>query len=300
MLKKALLIYNPTSGKGYFNQHLDSVLDSLQYDYANDEDGYSVTCVRVSRLSDIERAFENVKDFDILLGSGGDGTINLIVDSIVRHNIDIPFTIIPSGTANDFASYLGLPSHPVEAVKLVHDKNITPVDIGMINDKPFVNVVAIGGFANVSSEINQEVKNRVGKLAYYVKSLERLTNMQPIKLKVKYDNIEIIESFDMVVILNSSGAGGLKNVSPLASIQDGKLDFVGFKTCSLLAHTKSFFDILSGNHVQDDNVVHFQSDKIEIEPIDDTKKIWCDVDGDMGPSLPVSIECLNKRLNVFI
>ncbi len=298
--KKAILIYNPKSGQAYFKQYLDEVIDCIQYDYDNDKEGYAVEVVRISKWGDIQNFFDNI-DYtpDVIIGSGGDGTINTIVAHCVDKFPKVPVCIIPSGTANDFAVHLGLPNDPVEIVKIMHKNNVQSIDIGRIDDKAFINVVAVGNFANISNEIDQDIKNRIGKLAYYIKGAEKLKKLKQYKLRISTDKQVYEDDYFLVLVINSRGAGGFKNISPKSSIQDGKLDIIGIRKPHMFDVPKILIELANGTHINNENFLYVSSESIKIENLMD-EDVYCDVDGDIGPILPVNIKCDTMKLKTFV
>jgi diacylglycerol kinase family enzyme len=113
ILKRARLIYNPFSGKRVFGNRLDLVIHKLQLG------GYEVTPIRTTKIEDIYDSMENAQCYDCIITSGGDGTINQVINAMMKNNINVPIGILPSGTSNDFANYLNLPKHTSEACMLL-------------------------------------------------------------------------------------------------------------------------------------------------------------------------------------
>ena len=104
--------------------------------------------------------------YDHLLVAGGDGTVNYIVNEMFREGLDLPLGVIPSGTANDFASAIGMHSNPIEACRQILECKPQPTDIGEVNGSCFINVFSFGLFTNVSQHTPTLLKNAIGKAAY--------------------------------------------------------------------------------------------------------------------------------------
>lgn len=294
-MKKINLIYNPNSGNKFFKNELDFCVKKFQ------SKGYLVNLFRLGNVKDIDHYFNCVRkdDCDAFVISGGDGTINLVVNAIMKYGLNnIPIGIIPSGTANDFATFLNLPKKVEEACKIIVDNNVMSVDIGIANDKYFVNVCAGGLFANVGQKINKDAKETFGKISYYVKAIEEMSHCSPIKLRIK-NSKEIIEGdFYLFLILNSTGTGGIEKISPNSSINDGVFDFVAFKNINLTKIPSLALKFLKGDHLEDDGVVFFRDNEIFIENLSN-ECIQTDLDGEVGPSVPVKIKNITKCINVF-
>ena len=152
-MKKIKLIYNPYSGNKNFKFSLDTCIEKFQ------SAGYFVDIFRTSDYGDIQNHIAAVKEdnisYDAFVISGGDGSINILINSLMENGLNnVPIGIIPSGTANDFASFLKLPLDAGECCDVICANSAKPVDIGRINDKYFVNVCAGGMFSNISQNIN--------------------------------------------------------------------------------------------------------------------------------------------------
>lgn len=89
-------------------------------------------------LDDIDGSYHHI------LVAGGDGTVNYVVNLLKRRNLDLPVAVLPTGTANDFANTLGVPSDIEKACRRILGGEIRRVDLGRANDEYFVNVFSCG------------------------------------------------------------------------------------------------------------------------------------------------------------
>lgn len=305
-MKIAKLIYNPNSGDGAFKHYLDDVVHILQ----NNGDGYVISLFRTIEGDCLVKRVASFKKYayDLIIVCGGDGTINQVVNGIVKSNFFCNLGIIPSGTSNDLARFLHLPSSPVDCAKLIIEGNSINIDIGLANEQYFINVLAIGSFASVSHNVDKTLKSTFGKLSYYLKAIESFPSLKAIPLKITQGNSKQkihIGKFYLVTILNSTGAGGFDKLAPYGNIADGKFDFIGFKTTSSLVLAKTFFDVLLGKHLRNSkDVIFFQEEYIKIELDDNYFKedfsSYTDVDGEDGPNFPIEFEVIKNRLKVFV
>ena len=103
---KILLYYNPHAGNGIFKSNLDHIVDRCQ------QEGYQLIPVRAAKGIMIDRVLSEIdqEQYSRIIVAGGDGTINLCVNAMVKYDIHLPLAILPAGTANDFAYYFELPS----------------------------------------------------------------------------------------------------------------------------------------------------------------------------------------------
>ena len=288
-MKKAKLIYNPYSGDRSFKNNLDAVINILQ------TGGYKVTVWRSLSVEDIYEEVKQSKNYDCLIVSGGDGTINHVINAMVKEDVDIPLGVIPSGTANDFANHIGLSKNVIECTKVITNGNIYEVDLGRINDQYFINVAAGGLLTDVSQKIDTHLKNTLGKLAYYIKGIEQLPNFKPIPVKITCDGVVYEENIYLFVVLNGSTAGGFK-LAPGAVENDGRLNLLAFKACNIVELFNVFIQILRGEHIHNNRVLYLEGKEFRIES---DASLEADVDGEIGPDFPLEIGIEHKRIKVF-
>ena len=105
MLKKLLLIINPTSGRGMIKDYLLSIV--TQFSLA----GYEVTVYPTKAKHDAVSKMKVARSYDLVIASGGDGTLNEVITGLIEANGNTPIGYIPTGTTNDFASTLGTNAH---------------------------------------------------------------------------------------------------------------------------------------------------------------------------------------------
>lgn len=297
VMKRFKLIYNPFSGNGEFKDNLDKFVYGMQ------KNGYEVSVFRSCEVGDIDTHLSEMsKDWDAIGVSGGDGTINLVINGMKKYGLDeIPLALIPSGTANDFCTFLGLPHDIEELCGVIGQNNITEIDLGLINDeKYFVNVCAGGLFSNVSLEIDQTFKDLFGKVAYYIKGMEQLSTFKPIPMRITSSQGVYENNINLFLVLNTSGTGGIEGISPHASITDGMLDMVAFVNIPWQDLTALVMDYLKGEHLSSDGIIFLRDKNIKIENLSpDNRFTTTDIDGEQGPEMPIDIKTVGRALKIF-
>lgn len=295
-MKKLKLIYNPFSGNRSFKFDLDVCIKIFQ------EGGFDVHIFRTTNPGDIEKHIQKMEaDYDVVVVSGGDGTVNLVVNALMHRGLKIPLGIIPSGTANDFATFLNFRTDDLETCcRAVIQTEPKEIDVGVVNGRYFINVCGGGILTNVSQNIDREFKNTFGTLAYYIKGIEQIPNFEPISLRITNSKEVIEESVYLFLVLNSAGAGSFDRLSPQASITDGNLDFVAVKAKPVYELAVLFVKILRGEHIGDQNIIFFRDHKIKVECLSENRAFTqTDIDGEAGPDLPIEIEMIPKAIPVF-
>lgn len=289
-MDKVRLIYNPYSGENAILKELDVIMEMHQ------KKGYQVVPYRIERGKDVKEALDIVDEsYKYILIAGGDGTVDTVVNAMMEKNIDLPIAILPVGTANDFGKFINMPRNVEGALEKILSSEPVPVDIGRINQKYFINVASTGLFTDISQKTDVNLKNTIGKLAYYLKGIEELPNFR--KLKVKITSKELTYDGDMYLLLvfNGQTAGNLK-LATRADVRDGFLDVIVIKAVPVYEILPLFIKILKGEHLDSEKVVYFKTDDVLIESDED---IVTDIDGEKGPGFPLRIECIKGGIKVL-
>ena len=290
---KILLYYNAYSGSGVFKNNLDYIEERCQ------EKGFQVLPVRASKGYIIDQMLGEIdpNDFDRIIAAGGDGTINICVNAMVRHDINLPLGLLPAGTANDFAYYFDIPSSIEYQLDIALGDVTSNADVGVVNNKNFVNVAAMGALIDVSQKTDPNLKNVMGTLAYYLKAVTELPQLRALPVTLTTADEVMEEEIYFMVVMNGESAGGFRKLSPQSSINDGKLDVIAFRKMPIVELGPLLFEVVKGSHPNNKNVVYFQTDKLKIEsPVD----ISTDIDGEHGEKLPLEFSVLHNRLQIFV
>ncbi len=290
MKKKVRFIYNPYSGENIILHELDKVMKLHQ------EKGYQVVPYRIQKDKDIDEAFDIIdKDYKYVLVAGGDGTVDSVVNAMMNRGIDLPIGILPVGTANDFGKFIGIPSDVTKACKQILESEPKAVDIGKINDKYFINVASSGLFTDVSQKTDLNLKNTIGKLAYYLKGIEEIPNFRRLKVHLKSKEVDFDGEMYLILVFNGQTAGNFK-LATRADVNDGYLDVIMIKAVPIIEILPLFIKILKGEHLDSDKVIYFKTDDILIESEED---IVVDIDGEKGPDFPLRIRCIKGGMKVL-
>jgi len=291
-MKKLKFIYNPSSGDGIFKNKLDYLIERFQ------NAGYMMVPYRSSNINTLEKAFFDIhEDYEAICVSGGDGTLSSVVNIMASSRLSLPIGIFPFGTANDFAVHLNIPRDIETCCEIIEKGRIKKVDIGSVNDKYFLNVCSAGLLTDVAYKTDTNLKNALGKLAYYMKGIEEIPKFTPFKMRLQYGSNVIYDNFLLFLILNGSSAGGFNRLAPYAKIDDGLMDIIAIKNTNIANILSLFLKILRGEHIGDPNIYHFQAEKLAITCDGSCET---DIDGERGPNFPLDIEVNKHFLNVYV
>lgn len=206
-MKKLLYIYNPKSGRGQARVFLSEILETFS------QKGYETTvCPTKGKNDAYEKVLNDAGEYDMIVCSGGDGTLDEVVTGMMKREERRPIGYIPSGSTNDFAHSLKIPrNNPVKAAEIAVGGEPFACDIGAFNDDFFVYVAAFGLFSDVSYQTPQNMKHMMGHAAYILEGAKRLQDIPSYHMMVQTEDQVIQDDFVYGMISNSGFVGGLKH-----------------------------------------------------------------------------------------
>ena len=148
---KGMFVINPTSGQQYNQQIVKTVINRLL------DEGVAER-LYMMHTSGKNSAYEAVSElkpgeYDFVAAVGGDGTVSEVINGIIDSGSEIPVAIYAAGTTNDFATCLGLPRTVEKFVSMIKTFRTESVDVGKVNDKYFLNVVAGGILPEIAHKV---------------------------------------------------------------------------------------------------------------------------------------------------
>ncbi|WP_320047565.1 YegS/Rv2252/BmrU family lipid kinase [uncultured Ilyobacter sp.] len=290
-MKRVKLIYNPYSGENYIVKNLDTVFQVYQ------KKGYTIDAFRISFEAKIEDAFKNIdSEYHHIIIAGGDGTVNQVINIMKKMGIDLPVAILPTGTANDFATCLGMPKDISEACEQILSSEVRLIDLGKANDSFFVNVASTGLFTDISQKTNANLKNTMGKLAYYFGGIIEIPNFKRLQITVESEELKYTGHSLIIFAFNGKSAGNI-DIAYKSQLDDGLLDVVIVKAEIVTETLISFFKFLKKEHLENPKgVIHFKTDRLRLQC---NEPISTDLDGEKGPNFPIDIQCIKKGLKIL-
>ena len=262
-MRKVKLIYNSGAGQSKFTYFLDTIIEKFM---ENDIE------VLIYRAGDKDNLDEFLKESDSenlygIIVAGGDGTINRVVNIMMKYNINTPLGIIPAGTSNDFAKHINMPNNFYECIDKILSNNVKKVDIGKVNDKYFINVCSAGLFTNSSQKTDKNLKNALGKVSYFITGAKELFKFRPFTVNAKIDDEVFQEKINLFLVFNGSSVGGMTYFSSGSSIQDGLLDIIIIKNCSFHEMGGLVAQVFAGRNLDNKNIVYRKAKSINIEKV---------------------------------
>ena len=163
-------------------------------------------------------------DADVIIAAGGDGTLNAVAAALLQRDDSPAMAAFPGGTANDFATALAMPLTIAEVIEMARAEPIRAVDVGFINDRPFINVASAGPAAEATTDVSQGAKKWLGGLAYTLANLSQLSDIPVFSVHFEGPECTWEGPVNGFCIANGALAGGGVRVAPHALITDGSLD----------------------------------------------------------------------------
>ncbi len=292
MAKKMLFVFNPCAGKSLIKNKLMSILDIFT------KGGYEVEVYVTQKQGDATRVIKHKgSQKDIIVCSGGDGTLNEAVNGIMQLEKKPSLAYIPAGTTCDFAASHKIPKNMVHAAREIVTEEAHAIDIGQLGDRYFDYVATFGAFTDVPYKTSRKSKALLGHQAYIIEGAKSLKKLKPYYAKVKSEEFEFEGELFVGMVSNSNQIAGFKGLNGKNSrLDDGEFEVL------LLEYSKDLSDFVEMMKalLQPDykcKFVHrFKTKNIEFtfkEQVD-----W-DLDGEFGGSYEnVSIINHNKAISL--
>lgn len=216
----ALAIIN---GKNAGNELLRQAINDLR------DAGYRLEVRLTWESSDTGRYLQEALQLgaSTVIAGGGDGTINQIVNQLAGLDPERrpALGILPLGTANDFATSVGIPDDLASALHLAVTAPVTPVDIICVNHEHYFINMATGGFGpRITSQTPAKLKAALGGVSYLLHGLSQVDTLKADHFTLSCEDFNWQGDALVVGIGNGRQAGGGQRLCPGALIDDGLMD----------------------------------------------------------------------------
>ena len=293
-MKKLMFIFNPRSGKEQIRGQLMGILDIFT------KAGFDIH-VHVTQSQ--KDCVEWVKDYagrmDVLVVSGGDGTLNEAVTGMMNLERLPLLGYIPAGSTNDFAASLGLPKSMQEAAADIVEGSPYPIDIGRFcKDQYFVYIAGFGAFTEVSYLTPQDKKNWLGHNAYVLEGVKSLAGLKPRHMRVEWDDQVLEEDFVFGMVTNTISVGGFKGlVNQSVALNDGEFEVLLIRMPRTPVDLTNIINYMFLKEEPNEYVYKFKTRAIRM--VSDAPVDWV-LDGEFGGSrTEVEIVNLQKKIRIL-
>ncbi len=218
--------------------------------------------------------------YDAIISVGGDGTLNEVVNGIMKMKKKPLLGLIPFGTSNVFSTELGIPIDAREASNKILQMKPRKIDIGVVNDDHyFVMWSSIGIDALISKHVedNKQDKIALGKLAFILHGARDIFNYyNPPRLSVELDT-GYKGKGHFVIVSNGSHYAGKYLLNPEGSIDDGFFDVLVFKGNNPLSMIRYLIGIVTGSHTKFKDI---SKQKAKVVDVNFLRPVWMHIDSE--------------------
>jgi len=295
MKRSACLIFNPVAGQSDPEQDLLTIQTLLAAEIDLD---IRLTTPEVDAGQLAHEAVE--RGVHMIIASGGDGTLSAAANALVGTNI--PLGVISRGTANAFASALGIPDTIEGACQTILEGTTRVVDAAQCNGKPMVLLAGVGFEAEMVEKADRESKNRFGMLAYIMAGVKQLREFDTFEAKIETDEKVITVTAGAVTVANAAPATSILAQGPAGIIfDDGLLDLTVVAPENRTGAIASAYHLLQsafrGDAAERDDIGYLRARRIKVTTEPPQKVV---LDGEIIGTTPIDVECVPGGLTILV
>ena len=250
-MKTVVIIHNINSrGKNINEDYVRELLNKkgIKFHYFQTK--------QISDVDEIIKKYNNPSEFQYC-SIGGDGSLNALINSLMKNNITMPeVSCLPGGSGSDFIRTFALPQNIEEAVEHLNFDNFYEVDVGLIKNKTdaryFINVLNIGFLAS-TVEISEKFPNLFRGFRYPLSFWIKIITARAKEMSISNDKYEFKGMAFNICVCNAQYFGGGWNISPKSSLQDGLFNIQVFAVTKIKA-MQIFFLAKKGLHLKESSV----------------------------------------------
>ena len=277
------LVINPVSGQGKgttIGTYVAGFLSQRSIDYTIVTGNSSIA------LTDHLQIFiDKNPDCEGVIAVGGDGLLHIILQKVVP--AQIPFTIVPAGTGNDFVRTLGWDLEDIDQqLECVTTTRPTSIDLGLVDGEWFGAILSTG-FDSVVNEKANTMQWPKGPMKYNAAIAIELPRFKPRHYEITLDDRTMSTEAMLIAVANGSSYGGGMLVCPDADMNDGLFDVMVLRPVSKIEFLKVFPKVFSGSHIDHPKVDIYRSKKVSL-----SAPAIAYADGERIGGLPIQAECM--------
>lgn len=241
-MDKLLFIINPIAGGGKAKDLIPLIKEKMN------DNNIDYKIIETTRPKEATKIVEK-SEIPIVIAVGGDGTVNEVAKGIIKRG-NGSLGIIPGGTGNDMCKSLGLSMEPIHALETIIRGKTKKMDIGLANDKCFLNISSVGFDAEVVRNTDK-IKTRIkGKTSYILGVLLTLFKYRMKETYIEIDGQQFNKNMLLLAVGNGQYYGGGMKILPEAKIDDGYLHLCLVKDINNLKLLFLFPSIFKGDHLK--------------------------------------------------
>ncbi len=263
-MKNILLVVNPCAGKDSKRINSGDIVNAFKK--------HGIECsekMTACHGDAIEITKTYASSHDAVICCGGDGTYNEVVTGMMQSDAQKPLIYIPSGSTNDFATTIGVPSLPETAAQMFIDNGINLFDVGSFNEKYFAYIAAFGVGTSFSYATSQKFKNKLGHAAYIIDGfilniVSVIKNLKAYHMRIEHDDGIIEDDFYFGAVGNTCKIAGMFNLKQFGiKMNDGQFEVILIKKSNPMTMVKIFLSALRQDF-SNENIIVFKTSKLKI------------------------------------
>lgn len=287
---KVLLLINPGSRSALdLREEIIRILVMKGHEILNND-------IHLSSTDPNEMILKYRNSANVVVVAGGDGSVNLVLPAL--NETRIPLLVIPCGTANNLARHYSLTNNLEATASLLSEGKVIDIDLGVVNDIPFVNVAGLGLSTEVNRNVSNKLKKHFGVFAFILTAIQLATKMNPFRAVITTDSkVSLMTKTWQISVCNGKHYGAGMTIKHNASLEDGKLHCLStevdkwWKGIFLL---RSFF---TGHYKREQDITLLSAQEFKIET---RRKFYIDVDGDIKTTTPATFKVIPKALKLIV
>lgn len=254
-MSKILFVINPIAGAKSHSSLVDIIKNQLP-----------VSINAHFEIWESKEKFQSIKErilnepFDIIVASGGDGTLSLI--SQLAMKVNTPLGILPVGSGNGYARHLRIPLNVNDAIKVILANKTIDVDTAEINNRYFINIAGLGFDALISQQFSKTKRRGIANYASLV--FKNLFSYKPGFYRLNFN--EQVWTGKAVVVDFALGTQYGNNViiSPLSDPCDGMIDICILEPYPFMYNIVLLYRFFTGSIHKSKYYKTFQSNRIKV------------------------------------
>lgn len=242
--------------------------------------GYETEVILTKYKGHATEIVKNLDPVDLVMSFGGDGTFNEVMTGNFKRKERLLLTHIPVGTTNDIGAMLGYTKNILENVKLSLNGVVKELDIGLINNHPFIYVSGFGKYTNISYETPRNLKKKIGHLAYIKEGISAFFSKTKLyDVTYEIDGEKYRGLFSLILVSNANHIAGVKNIYKDVKLDDDRFEIIFCTIKKRKDIIKSLYFLTMYGPSQVPGIYFHKTNNVKITINTPTSRSWC-IDGE--------------------
>lgn len=285
------IFFNPNAGDGKSEETANLLKEELSKIQIESE-----FLTAPSEELAIEKIMTSLETLDGVVAIGGDGTLNCVGTAFIRSQKSIPLGIIPGGTINNFAKRWHIPLNVEEAIKVIVEGKTRKISIGKCHDRAIISSFTFGRLADMSNDVRQSEKQKYSLFVYPYQALKHIGRKTSYLIRYKTEKeTKELKTWVSLATTTSYVGGVHYTIHDANAFHVSILNNMSFS--KVLTYLRYAF---TGELKKGKAVTYIETEKLELTNMEQGVDIQSRIDGDKGPSLPLTLEWEKDFIDLMI